>query len=505
MMSNIGRIQGVLEGFKESLIFSSAPIKVAKKADALIAYGPNMQDVAEEVLLLIKLGWCGAEHDSTLRRKIETSFELFHRNIVRCNPELIPKLSYNADLDLVPLGDEELRKMHKLVSIHFVTGEADAVNRFQRDLIVVKHLDPVRAQYFRGVAYNEGKPLFFENSFAYSITSWSEVTIDTTANAAEVLLMLDNKFRPKKETIEYVENHYKTHTLLAQDNETELKDNLSELLYNTRSEIVTMKTSIGKGCRDPLGRKDALRIFGEDKYKVYRDFSDKGLNHILNAYQNYIARYTIIDLHVATWILGQLSDNPFVKPPEEIGGKIEKIGEFLASCLSSYYKGTKRVPNLIPNTSSPCLAACFFIYKIAENFEIDISDFNEARSKIIEYVINCQREKGFSGGLDEPEDLVHTCLGLQFYKANNVLKHGSKELKKLYNGVKNLISSCFNKNEGGYSISPDLPPSAHGTRFALQIQENFTETKINDGEIKIADFIHRLYDKKTGGYRGVTA
>jgi len=151
------------------------------------------------------------------------------------------------------------------------------------------------------------------------------------------------------------------------------------------------------------------------------------------------------------------------------------------------------------------LAACIFIYKITKNFGINISELNEARSNIIEYVKNCEREKGFSGGPDVPEDLVHTFLGLQFYKDNNVLKHGSKDLKKLYTGVKDLINSCFYEDEGGYSISPGLPPSAHGTRLALQIQKYYLELKNIKEKKKIADFIHKLYDEKIGGYRGVPA
>lgn len=504
-------IENVLSQFGTGkLDLSRIPLEVERRGAALVPPCPNMADIAADTLLVIKLGWVAAKNNPRVRKNVLECFGRLYPYISQCNPELIPKLNYDASMDSLPLEETELERMRQWGSV-FTRGRMDAKAKYVRDLIPVRHSDSERASYFRGIQFHKNsKFLFFENAFAREVMAWAETSLITTANAVECLHMLsggkrDFELEKKDKILHSLWKHYESGAFRLQCDGFAFHEDPRCLLYDTRAAIVIFKTMIGKECHVRLGAKDARKVL-KGNYGHVLKWAKERVGMIVANDKSYGTDYTIVDFHVATWIVGQLTDFPLPEIPKKIKLK-DEMTEFLTRCVSSTDMGL--VPTLVPDTSTPCLAGCRFLEALSRNLGLELPRSTDMRKGMVAYLEKCRTNDGYCGNRGEEgdrnghADLVHTNLGIGLNRSLDVISKGTDDYSSLRDGVAGLLKRCSVK--GGYAIAPGMPPSAFGTRLALQIQQEFLEmeTFLPKPDLVERFIEEELWDEAASGYRGV--
>ena len=160
----------------------------------------------------------------------------------------------------------------------------------------------------------------------------------------------------------------------------------------------------------------AQKIIKDDKkYERIFGWARDKLNDIVGKYDGNKVYYTIIDLHVVVRTLLRLTDIPEEVPSLIDYGK-EKITNYLKRCLT-IHKGYQ-VPTLVPETSTPFLAAFRFFISIIKNCHLEFPGFSTIQESTKINVNKCKYPDigGYGGiGSNEP-DLVHTFHGMRLLK-----------------------------------------------------------------------------------------
>jgi hypothetical protein len=382
---------------------------------------------------------------------------------------------------------------------------------------------------FKNLQYGDNNKIGFENTFVEHVLQWDKPSLGTTANALEVLFILlthagrefsnsnGNQYCLDQE---YADEHIKrfvhsqfiidkndnTIGYFQSENKRESKDVSN--LYATRSALSILKSLHGLGCTDFAGETLAAQFLdndelgGKEMVNKIRNWADMMFDHILH-YENWIDTkngYTIVDLHHANWIRGQLSDkkdgNDFLETlPKPEHDAMKKFVEATYFESHDIYPG---IPTLAPGSKSLCMTACMYavsMWDIPAKWE----NLDCTEKRIRQFVKDCERDDmgGFSSHPDnEDANIISTFLALRLNRRLKIYE--GEESKRILRGVYRFLNRC--RVDGGYALVPRMPGSGYGTRLAVQIYDEFLNIPI-EGFTGVTAFIESL-DWDNGSYSG---